>query len=732
MSVIADLLGEPVPSALSPVLSMATSSPKGRVYLRGSSEVVLPDYDVAFLQYGGPLNALTSDGRTELSISGAPYSTILQNGEFSIELTIDDTPNDKNGTSNRDSNGKSAHMFMRDNILHVPSTASVRVITSPVIVDSMITIGEKVTGESVERLIDGLAKRQLIMPLVYRTWLSPYGTVALTNLHIEMDGVAIRVQEYDSGVDYMEVQPLMVAYDKEASQRRMRLWLEETEGLSKPVTYTPLGYMPLRHVLRNTTGLTREGLESWLDAAVRIVVGNDAKVNTLYSTFSSPMKKVDNDAAHVAVNTIATLMYAQTSYAYDGHERITPQGVEFVNAEAWNENSPRSVQACGDCDDSAMFGMWICNQIHVGAQGAGTMGSNSSSRGPAEAFCCNALFHYEAGLAVTLASAGSGGELDAKPKLAGHATVLFLPIVQILEGLERAKEMESVGTSAETLLESYFDHFYPVRKRHLIGGMGLEEAVKLFNTAEPFVGEGTILSDARMYHQTREGRDAAALQLLAQKRKLKEIGTTLASSYVDLTTSAKTHTHEFYIKWIEVNFMAPIQVDSKRHTSQFVFLQYPLTSSGASPKKRIASGTTPVQLAQGAYALTPLGYENEENHALLERIFEEFQHHRMSPRAERPLNSTQTDIVRRNLERLDIFASVVEKLPESSPEMTAIKFLIPPRVLMGNNTSFERTLSSLQKIAKAGTYRRYPLDRSLGHLTDGATGAYMCVATLYV
>lgn len=747
--VVADLLGELVPLELSPVLPVSDQSSdrsmveslveplpqtvesvpqsSGRVHLRGKSELVLPDYDVAFLQYGGSLNALTSDGRTELSVSGAPHSTTLSNGEFSIELSVDSA-----------ANVESSHIFLRDGVLHVPSTASVRVLTSPTIVDSMITIGEKATGESVGRLIDGLVQQQLIMPLVYQTWLSPYGTVALTKLRVEMDGVPISVQEYDSGVDYMAVQPLMVAYDAEASERRKVLWLEETEGLSKPVTYTALGYMPLRHVLRNTTGLPSQGLESWLDAAVRIVVGDDAKVEKLYSSFSSPSKTPDNEAAHIAVNAISTLMYAQTSYAYDGHEQITPNGIEFVSAEAWNENSPRSVQACGDCDDSAMFGMWICNQIRIGAQSARSFGeelgksSKLSARGPAETFCCNALFHYEPGLAVTLASAGSGGELDEKPKLAGHATVLFLPIAHVLEGMERAKELHDPKDSSVTSLEAHFEHFYPTVKHAAIGGMALGEYIQTFASAEPFVGEGTVLSDARVHHSTREARNTAALGLITQKRKLKEMGTTLASAYVDLSANAKTHMHEFYIKWIEINFMAPLRVDTNRHTSQFVFLRHPLSSSSTATNKRIDSGTTPVQLVQGAYALTPLAYETNENHALLERTFDEFQRHRMAPRAERPLGAKQSDLVRRNIERFDQFATELSALPKSATGLTCLKLVFPPRVLMGNDTSFEQTLSVLKGAAQAGTCRRYELDRSLGHLIEGAPAAWMCVMTLYV
>jgi len=679
-----------------------SNATKEGLCLKGVCEIKLPDYDLAFLQYGGALNALTSDGRSELSISGCSESIDLKEGAFSIKLSTDEK-----------------HMFMKDGVLHVPSNASMRVITSPVIVDAMMTIGEKVVGDSIERLIEGLVKRHSVHTLVYRTWTAPYGTILLSNLRIELDGVPVNVQEYKSEIDVGLSQPLMISYNQEAGARRQVLHLEETDGLSKPVTYTPLGYMPLRHILRNKTGLTDKGLESWLDAAVRTIVKDDALVEQMYKAFEKPKTEVDNQAAHVAVNAITTIMYSQTSYAYDGHEVITPQGVEFVGAEAWNENSPRSVQACGDCDDSAMFGMWVCYHLHIGAQGANSV--STPSTGPAGTFVKNALFHYEPMLAVTLAMAGSGGELNDKPQLAGHATILFLPTTHVLEGLERSNDIGETMTSQ-------FEHFYPHTKQMALGQKWtVKEAVEALHMAEPFVAEGTILSDARVFHKNREDRNKASLQTLSQKRKLQSIGNMLASSYIDLTTNSKTHKHHFYLKWIEGNVMKPLQIGDK-YTSQLVFVRYPFKQTGT----RIDSGTTPEELVEQQYALAPLAYEEQANHKVLEAIFEEFKHHRMADRVERPLTEEQSQIIKRNLVRMDQFMGMLNALPsEPPPNLTRIDLLFPPRVLMGNDASVEDTLSKFKDV-KAGYARRFPLDSNLGKLTDGSTGAFMHCATVYM
>ena len=675
---------------------------KDGLCLKGVCEIKLPNYDLAFLQYGGALNALTSDGRCELSISGCSESIDLKDGAFSIKLSTDGD-----------------HMFMKDDVLHVPSNASIRVITSPAIVDAMMTIGEKVAGDSIELLIDGLVKRQSVHNLVYRTWAAPYGTIVLTNLRVELDGMPVNVQEFKSMVDFHVSQPLMLSYNQEAGARRQVLHLTETDGLSKPVTYTPLGYMPLRHVLRNKTGLTDKGLESWLDAAVRILVKDDTLVEKMYQTFATPKTESDNEAAHIAVNAIATIMYSQTSYAYDGHEVITPNGVEFVGAEAWNENTPRSVQACGDCDDSAMFGMWVCYHLHIGAQGAESV--ETPSTGPAGTFVRNALFHYEPMLAVTLAMAGSGGELNDKPQLAGHATILFLPTTHVLEGLERSNDIGEHMTLQ-------FEHFYPPSKQTVLGKKWtVKEAVDALQYAESFVAEGTILSDSRAFHKTREDRNKASLQTLSQKRKLQSIGNMLASSYIDLTTSSKTHKHQFYLKWIEGTMMKPLPVEDK-YTSQLVFVRYPFKQSG----KQIDSGITPEQLVGQQYALAPLAYEEQANHKVLEAIFEEFKHHRMADRVERPLTEEQSQIVKRNLVRMDQFMGMLNALPsEAPPNLTRIDLLIPPRVLMGNDASVEDTLSKFKDV-KAGYARRFPLDSNLAKLTDGTTGAFMHCATVYM
>lgn len=738
---VVDLLGDdgpPVPNDLLVDLSIDGQPPEaptdGKVYLRGRCEVVTPDYDMAFLQFGGSMNALTSDGRTQLSVSGATRSVTIENGEFAIELSTD-----------------KGHTFVQNDTLHLPSNATVRVHTSPVIVDAMMVVGEKVVGEGVAPLLDGLIKRQLIIPLTYQTWLAQYGTVALTNLYIERNGKSIDVQEVPSNVSLSDAEKVLIAYNTEATERRKVYYLNETEGLSKPVAFTPVGYMPLRHLFRRDSGLSNEGLESWLDSAIRIVVRDDAKVDALYTKFSSPKREPDNEAAHIVVNAFTTLMYSQSSYAYDGHVRITPQGVEHVNSEEWKDSPPESVVDTDDCDGGGMYGMSICHQLGIGAQAAAaftrtspqghqlgigaqaaTAFTRTSPQGPAGRFCCNALFHYEPALAVTLASAGSGGELNDKPKLAGHATMLILPIAHFLEAIEQGTELDTLDADTASQMATHFEHFYPPEKREALGSTWtLQSAVQAFKTAEPFVGEGTILSNSRMYHQTRADRNSASLQLLAQKRKMRDLGSTLVACYHDLTTNAKTHAHEFYMKWVEITVMKSLQFDDKT-ASQFVLVRHPFKTSN----KRVDSGTTPEQLFRREYALTPLAYEDRAVYNQMEKVYEEFVHHRMAPRTDRPLTEMQETKLHRNLQRFDDFAAFLETLPDTDEGMgealTCMHALFPPRIFLGNNESVEHTLQKLKANVKAGTMRRFPIDSSLGYLADKSTGVFMCSAVLYM
>ena len=722
---IGDLLGDagpPVPDGLPSELghldigdsmNHVSDTSSNKIFLRGICEISIPNYDVAFLQFGGSMNALTSDGRTQLSVSGAKSSLTINDGEFAIELNVD---ND--------------HMSIKEGVLQLPSNATVRVQTSPQIVDAMMTVGEKVTGEGVLPLLRGLVNRQLIIPLTYRTWMSQYGTVALTNLYVERNGKTIDIQEVPPKVSFDRNEELLIGYNNEATKRRDTYYLQETEGLSKPVTFTPIGYMPLRHILRRNTGLTQEGLESWLDSAIRIVVNDDAKVDALYAEFASPKKKPDNEAARIVANAFTTILYSQSSYSYDGHERITPQGVEFVNSEQWNENEPESVVHTDDCD-AAMQANAMAHQLSIGAQAVKDFVNNTATLGPAGRFCCNALFHYETAMAVTLASAGSGGELDDKPKLAGHATVLFLPIANILEAVERGVELETPDADVATQMASLFEHFYPPDKRKALGNDGddwtLQEAMQEFQTAEPFVGEGTILSESRAYYKERSDRTEASLQLLGQKKKLSELGPTLMSAYHDLTTNPRTHTHEFYLKWVEATFLSSMPIGDKM-VSQFVFTRYPFKSAN----KRIDSGTTPEQLVNGEYAFVPLAHEDQFMHKHMEDVYSEFRHHRMATRTDRPLTDVQNKNILKNLARLDAFATFIETLPDTDSSLTRIHALFPPRVMLGNNASFEHTLNQLKTKVKAGVIRRFPLDSSLGYIEDKTTGVFMVSAVFYM
>jgi len=425
------------------------------------------------------------------------------------------------------------------------------------------------------------------------------------------------------------------------------------------------------------------------------------------------------------VNAFSTLLYSQSSYSYDGHERITPQGVEFVNAEQWNENEPESVVHTDDCD-ATMHLNAMAYQLGIGAQAANDFVKNTAALGPVGRFCRNVLFHYETAMAVTLASAGSGGELGDKPKLAGHATVLFLPIAHILEGVERGIELETPDADVKTQMASLFEHFYPPAKRAVLGGeWTLEKAMQEFETAEPFVGEGTILSESRAYHKERSDRNEASLHLLNLKKKLGELGPTLMSTYHDLTTNARTHAHEFYLKWVEATFMSAMPIADKM-VSQLVFTRYPFKSAN----KRIDSGTTPEQL--GEYAFVPLAHEDQAMHTHMEEVYSEFRHHRMATRTDRPLTEVQAKNLERNLARLDTFTAFIEALPDTDNSLTRIRALFPPRVMLGNNESFEHTLKQLKPKVKAGVIKRFPLDASLGYIEDKTTGVFMVSAVFYM
>ena len=298
----------------------------------------------------------------------------------------------------------------------------------------------------------------------------------------------------------------------------------------------------------------------------------------------------------------------------------------------------------------------------------------------------------------------------------------------MLEALERGIELETPDADVASQMSLLFDHFYPPEKRAALDApWTLREAMQAFQTAEPFVGEGTILSDARVRHQTRSDRNTASLQLLSQKRKMRELGPTLVSAYHDLTTNAKTHAHEFYIKWVEITVMKSMAI-GQNMVSQLVFTRYPFKTAN----KRIDSGTTPEQLVDQQYALVPLAHEDRATFDQMEATFHQFTYHRMATRTDRPLSAVQNTNLRINLARMEEFTKFIGTLPDTESGATRVHVLFPPRVLLGNDESFEDTLANLKGKVKAGTIRRFAIDPSLGYLDDKTTGVFMCSAVLYM
>lgn len=676
------------------------------IFLCGTSEVKLPNYDLVFLHNGGEVKALSSDGRTELSVSGATCAIELgyDVAPFKIELGVDD-----------------GYLVLRGDTLEVPSRASIRSITSPKIIDTLMTIGEHVRGDTVVSLIEALDKGQMVLELVYRMWPAPYGTVVLTNLRIErLDSLAsgrsvISVQEVDRGLstkDHLASQHSLSRYNSEAMVRREVFVLPETKGLTKPVTYTPSGFVPLRHVLRNSTGMSDDMLDSMIYGALRMVT-QDA--DDYMRRFAKPLTEVDDDGARTAVAAIALLMYSQSSYAFDGHEVITPKGVSFLNAEAWNENTPRSLMACGDCDDSAMFGMWVCEQAGVGASAAGRFDELSDK--PAMVAIRNALFHYEPMLTVTLATVASGSQLGSKASgYAGHAVVIFESISQLIDSINQGDTLERRTPS--NVSTERIDIFYPPAKMAKLDATH-ETILHRFKDATPFVAEGTILASPDLYHKESNARSRSESRLSKQRALQKTIGANLGSFMVDLAVDPRTKNHAFYLKFIEFNLSVALPVDSEHRSAQWVAVPQPVRISGMV----IQSGVTPQQMHGHTYAIVPLARETNTDASLLERMYTDFRMHRMAPVYSRTLSDIQSGLVTKNVERCKVIAQTVSDQHASTTDY--VNVFLPPRTFMNNDASFEYTINRLAD--KNGTVTHVELDARLATTVSGASAAHMCM-----
>ena len=134
-------------------------------------------------------------------------------------------------------------------------------------------------------------------------------------------------------------------------------------------------------------------------------------------------------------------------YRLDGTPVLLPTGLQMVEAESWLLEPNRSCLSADDCDGSATGVMGVLNAAKYVAT---ALNDADGARFPVLRTLHRTIgTFYLNGVSVLGATAGNAdAAVDAPTEVAGHAVAIGIPIVDVLEALERGVDSTKYKTTA--------------------------------------------------------------------------------------------------------------------------------------------------------------------------------------------------------------------------------------------------------------------------------------------
>lgn len=151
---------------------------------------------------------------------------------------------------------------------------------------------------------------------------------------------------------------------------------------------------------------------------------------------------------HLALGTALSVYQGLIKpYRLDGTPVMLPTGLQMVEAESWLLESNRSCLSADDCDGSATGVMGVLNAAKYVAT---TLDESTGTKFPfLRALHRTIGTFYLNGVSVLGATAGNAdAAVDAPTEVAGHAVAIGIPIVDVLEALERGVDSTKYKTTA--------------------------------------------------------------------------------------------------------------------------------------------------------------------------------------------------------------------------------------------------------------------------------------------
>ena len=400
------------------------------------SRLEAPLEDVA-LAGGVSLDAASARGTTHISISGSPTATTTATTVFLT--TKPQTVRIPVPTSEIEQ-PQGDQFKMKD--------SSRLLFTSERVAASVLgTVCTTMSGQGSVHLDELLASDKLAVGAVglkYPNWEELSAAIGVRDprvIHVGEKEGEIKVHfDKDTKFDTAQTDALadLEALFAEAWSLRESVVYTKAPTLTKSVMRTPVGingsgYDIAAAVVAKPFSHSTEALEDLLKSAIMTELGGSQGDMSMF--LSENLTSVDRARwAGVVASSLSTAAASVIPYRADGRTVLLPNNeLKHYSTESWMAEPVRPFGA-DDCDGSAA---WVTSAVsHVGNVMLSDI--DAKNKFPTLYGVHRSLAHYKVGIAILGAKAVSadavGGETSG---IAGHAQVLLLPKVHVLDALHR-------------------------------------------------------------------------------------------------------------------------------------------------------------------------------------------------------------------------------------------------------------------------------------------------------
>lgn len=665
-----------------------------------------PDFAKLFLASGGSINAAAGQDETDVCLTAGTqcaFSVLSADEPTQFHIAV-----------------PSAMIYEQDDDGNAVLNSDIKLNVNSNRMGSAINgvVVSTHAGASSIHLSQLLSKKNshVQLPCTYGTLLSHACTLGISNIRVLNgldDAVDIEFRKDDVAASIMaKAETAVDEWANGAWNLRQKLKYELSPTLTKTVAKVPVGingsgFSLVHDVIDQEFPFSKATLNSLFESAIGMELEfNEESLAQLRTSTAQPGLRSALWAQTVAGATSTAVNYL-LAYRADGRTVIGAQGSGFTAAESWLRTPMRTPCESNDCDGSALVALSMI-QTAIDAD------PEELEKYPYLNIVKNVVHpYYQTGITVVGATAAQADGADASGEtVAGHALVLMVPTLALLDGLDKAAsqhtlEGKKLASDPEELARIRREAVF---SEAVLGSLPSEESAKLRSgmiadwesakRLQPYAIEGTTPASPILYIPDSKKRSDVTEGVKRDGKAFEAAAPTVARALKVLHVGGKGDGHLFYHDFVEVSFHPsnPLYANLKLREIGHAASQYVFGRTNTTELKK--AGANPKQLVLNDYTVVPLHTIDTVRGKVLDFAGSVSRADVMPTRSESmQLSEKQTTNLKRSLASLKMLG---DKLPDSHDTGHCVAYIMSYSTLVNNPQSVEHFVARLSETSVAG------------------------------